>query len=102
MKNFAPQNYLNLIHVSKNGCVEGEATQKPERADTSLLRLAQLQYVNNVCTNFQKNCCNTVGICDTKLLTFGTRRTYWYMDTQTDGQTGGFQYTSQNIRFAGV
>ena len=41
---------------------------------TSKLHRAQLQYLTNYCTNFQKNRHRTVGeVCDLKLLEYDTR-----------------------------
>ena len=41
---------------TKNGKGYGETILKPQGANTLKLCLAKLQYVTNVCTNFQKNC----------------------------------------------
>ena len=48
--------------------------EEPEGADASEISLAQLQYFTIDCTNFQKNRCKIVGVCDIKLLEFDTKR----------------------------
>ena len=48
-----------------------EERVKPRKAYTSKYHLAKLQYVTNVCKNFQKNRSKSVvEVCDTKLLEF--------------------------------
>ena len=57
------------MHIKKNGQVEGETIFKAEGTDIPNLLLAKLQYVTNVCINFQKNHSKTVEFTTQNYLT---------------------------------